>query len=147
MMKNHILRTTRIATLGLAAVVSSFAGLSLSTPALAADDLQPMTYAVGQAAGGRANYMKACASCHGNELEGSGAPGLTGESFSHWVGAPVADLFEYIQVQMPADRPGSLSNAQVATIIAYLAQQNGVEAGGAPVPNDLDALKGLSFGQ
>src|SRR5690606_34217360 len=108
-----------------------------------ASDLDPMTYAAAQAAAGRAVYMRSCAACHGNELEGGGAPGLAGATFSHWIGAPAADLFEFVQVQMPADQPGSLSGAQVAGILAYLAQQNGLPASDPPVPNSKGGLAGL----
>ena len=112
-----------------------------------ASDLEPMSYISGQASAGRTLYMRTCAACHGNALEGGAAPGLTGATFSHWIGAPAADLFEYVQLQMPADRPGSLTSGQVASILAFLAQQNGVPAGGRPVPTNRDGLAGLSFGQ
>lgn len=48
---------------------------------------------------------------------------------------------------MPADNPGSLSDAQVSTIIAYIAQKDGMEAGPEAIPTDPAELTGIRFGQ
>lgn len=71
-----------------------------------------------QAARGEAAYREACMSCHGEKLEGRGqTPPLVGSDFtSNWNGMSVGDLFEKIQVSMPADRPGQLTKDQNAGI-------------------------------
>ena len=51
-------------------------------------------YTAQQAVRGQAEYMKACASCHADDLRGnSPAPSLVEESFAFlWGDTPVADL-------------------------------------------------------
>jgi len=75
-------------------------------------------YTDAQAARGQASYKTACASCHGETLEGSRpvTPALVGQDFTmNWTGQTVADLFDRIQTTMPADHPGTLSRAANAT--------------------------------
>jgi mono/diheme cytochrome c family protein len=115
--------------------------------AAAAADLAPLTFSAGQAAGGKATYTRLCSACHGNELEGTAAPALSGESFSYWFDGPVSDLHHYIKTLMPADAPGTLTDGQVSTIIAYLAQYNGRTAGGDALPSDPAELEGIGFNQ
>src|SRR5713226_7970640 len=80
------------------------------------------TYTVDQAARGEASYAKACASCHGEKLEGQGqAPPLAGSEFAtNWNGSSVGELLERVQVSMPADRPGQLPKEKNAAIVAYI---------------------------
>src|SRR4051812_28970385 len=83
-------------------------------------------YTVEQAVKGEASYTEACASCHGEKLEGQGqAPPLAGSEFaSNWNGSSVGDLFERVQVSMPADRPGQLTKEKNAGILAFLFKVN-----------------------
>ncbi len=127
--------------------------LSLSTAVLAQDngggalgDMAPLQFTAAQAVGGGANYQRACASCHGAELEGMSAPALASETFS-WLGLAVGDFHGYIKELMPADAPGSLSDAQVSTIIAYIAQANGMAPGSVAMPTNPEDLEGIAFGQ
>jgi mono/diheme cytochrome c family protein len=124
--------------------------LTLSTAIQAQDsaagDLAPLQFTAAQAVGGGANFQRACASCHGAELEGMSAPALASETFS-WLGLPVADFHGYIKELMPADAPGSLSDAQVSTIIAYIAQANGMAPGSVAMPTNPEDLGGIAFGQ
>jgi mono/diheme cytochrome c family protein len=100
-----------------------------------------------QAERGAAGYREACASCHGEKLKGHGQnPPLAGDSFtSNWNGSNVGDQLEKIQVSMPADRPGKLSKAQNAAILAYILQFNKFPGGDKELPADADALKGVRF--
>src|SRR6266550_1918340 len=63
-----------------------------------------------QAKRGETVYSTSCASCHGPALAGTEmAPPLTGKSFlDNWTDTTVSDLFQKINVAMPADDPGSL---------------------------------------
>ena len=83
-------------------------------------------YTDGQAARGEATYREACLSCHGEKLEGRGqTPPLAGSDFtSNWDGMSVGDLFEKMQVSMPADRPGQLARDKTAGILAYILKVN-----------------------
>ena len=98
-----------------------------------------------QAARGEASYAEACASCHGDHLEGQGqAPPLAGADFaSNWNGSSVGDLFERVQVSMPADRPGQLSKEKNAGILAYIFKFNKFPSGSKELPDNADALKGV----
>lgn len=109
-------------------------------------EMANLTFSAAQAVGGRLLYQRECATCHGNDLEGGVGPALAGESFS-WKGRPVADLHRYIQEFMPVGAPGSLEPAQVTTIIAYLAQSNGLEAGDEPLPIEADQQENIVFAQ
>lgn len=105
-------------------------------------------YTDGQAARGQAAYKTACASCHGETLEGSGAatPPLVGQNFTmNWTGQTLDDLFERIQTSMPADHPGTLSRAAVSEILAYMLKVNKLPAGKTDLPSDADVLKQIRF--
>ncbi|HWJ87759.1 MAG TPA: c-type cytochrome [Pelagibacterium sp.] len=138
----HAVKLTHIA---LALGLATFAAGTASAQD-AASDLSPITFTAAQAIGGGANYQRVCAACHGAELEGFSAPQLSGANFS-WLDRPVSELHAYTQELMPADAPGSLSDAQVTTIIAFLAQSNGMEAGDVALPTDRAELESMRFGQ
>ncbi len=84
-----------------------------------------------QANRGEAAYRSNCASCHANDLRGnSNSPGLVGMSFLFlWEQRPLAELFNTMRVEMPTDRPGSLSTATYLDLLAFILQQNGYPAG------------------
>ena len=88
-------------------------------------------------------YHKECASCHGDDLEGSGqTPPLIGDDFiKNWQGLTLADLFDKIQTQMPADHPGTLTREQSAGILAYILSINKYPVGKTELPTDAAALK------
>jgi S-disulfanyl-L-cysteine oxidoreductase SoxD len=100
-------------------------------------------YSAQQAERGRAEYMKACASCHAEDLRGrSTAPSLVEESFTFlWGDMPVGALLDRIQKLMPSDRPNSLSPDTYRDIVAYLLQANKFPAGDKEMDTDLDALR------
>ena len=100
-----------------------------------------------QAARGEAAYRQACASCHGARMEGRGhTPPLAGSDFTEdWDCTSVSDLFEKIQISMPADRPGLLSEMQSAAILAYILRFNNFPAGSKELPANADALRGILF--
>jgi S-disulfanyl-L-cysteine oxidoreductase SoxD len=105
-------------------------------------------YTTGQASRGQASYKAACASCHGETLEGSGAatPPLVGSDFiMNWAGQTVDDLFERIQTSMPADRPGKLSRAENADILAYILSANKMPSGNSDLSSDAESLKQIQF--
>jgi mono/diheme cytochrome c family protein len=101
-----------------------------------------------QATKGQASYAAACASCHGKELQGSGAamPPLSGPGFEmNWQGQTLNDLVERIQTSMPADSPGRLSRTETADITAYILKINKLPAGKQPLPADAERLKAIRF--
>lgn len=104
-------------------------------------------YSDGQAAHGAAFYQSACASCHGDKLQGKGqTPALMGSDFTmNWNGMTVGDLFDKIQTSMPADKPGSLSREQNATLVAYLLSANQFPSGAAELSSDAERLRQIRF--
>ncbi|MGB6510979.1 MAG: cytochrome c, partial [Xanthobacteraceae bacterium] len=92
----------------------------------------------GTAAEGAKVFAENCAICHGDHLEGNAAPGLGGDKLiggrgslatatpvktveSYWPYSTT--LFDYIKRAMPFSSPGSLSDDQVYSVVAYILSQ------------------------
>ncbi|MGD0956951.1 MAG: PQQ-binding-like beta-propeller repeat protein [Candidatus Acidiferrales bacterium] len=105
------------------------------------------TFTAAQAAEGKAAYAKSCASCHGQNLNGSEfASALRGGTFSqNWGGKTAEELFTYINTKMPPDKPGSLSEQAAAQIVAYLLQANGTQPADKELPTDTKALASMTI--
>lgn len=137
------MRLLALTTLG-AALVVVFPALVGSAPqARTVTSVWDGVYTAGQARRGANLYAKTCKSCHGAQLEGEGqARPLSGDEFTgNWDKQAVDDLFEIVQATMPADKPGSLTRAQNADILAYVFQANQFPAGKTELPSDAEALK------
>jgi S-disulfanyl-L-cysteine oxidoreductase SoxD len=95
-------------------------------------------YSADQAAQGKDLFADKCATCHGADLNGAEmAPPLVGPTFlGDWVGQSADDLFTRIHTTMPANDPGSLSNAQATQVLAYILSVNQFPAGSAALPSD-----------
>jgi S-disulfanyl-L-cysteine oxidoreductase SoxD len=102
-------------------------------------------YTDAQAKRGEAIYAERCASCHAPDLSGMDqAPELTGTDFlMEWNDLSIKDLFERTRVSMPADKPGSLDDQQVADVLAFMLQRNAFPPGHTDLSADADALKAL----
>lgn len=126
--------------------------LAVFLSGLAGQEKSPRTvwdgiYSEDQAVRGAADYREACARCHGARLEGRGqTPPLAGGDFTEdWDGMSVGDLFDKVQLSMPADRPGQLSANQYVRILAFLLKFNDFPAGNWELPASADALRGILF--
>ena len=111
------------------------AGLG-TTPAHAQQDSTQGSgwYSASQASTGARDYGAACASCHGQKLEGGAGPTLKGPPFlAKWQGKSLADLWQVVHDQMPLGAPGSLSEEQSLGVLSYMLQANGYTAGDAPL--------------
>ncbi|MDA1369343.1 MAG: PQQ-binding-like beta-propeller repeat protein [Proteobacteria bacterium] len=99
-----------------------------------------------QAMRGGEVYVRACASCHRTDFQGSfEAPQLAGLNFMNlWADLSPAALFNRIRATMPPDQPGSLGDQAYVDIVAYLLQANDVAASGveltATTPLSISAL-------
>ncbi len=69
-----------------------------------------------------------CAVCHGTRLEGTqGAPALADEAFRRaWQGRAAKELHECTRNTMPPGRTGTLSEEQVADLVAVIVEANQV---------------------
>ena len=76
---------------------------------------------------GAAVFKEKCATCHGENLQGSfNAQGLSGNTFqSQWRSRTVAELFGTISETMPPTSPGSLAREDALAVVAYILQRNG----------------------
>lgn len=104
-------------------------------------------YTETQAKRGETIYAESCASCHGSDLSGGGqTPELAGKEFNgDWNHLSIGDLFDRTRATMPADKPGTLTPARTADVIAYLLQQGKFPAGQTELPEDAAALKAITF--
>jgi mono/diheme cytochrome c family protein len=102
-------------------------------------------YTKAQAERGRANYLAACASCHGTQLQGdTDAPDLAGNAFlRRWTDQSVGALFSFTESQMPVGRPRSLGAAGYADVIAHILATNGIPDGQRELPAGGPALDGI----
>ena len=119
--------------------------ITISTAALTAQAARTVwdgIYSDEQAERGRVLYADRCARCHGDSLTGiEAAPALTGTSFySNWEGESLEALLDRIRMSMPQDKPGSLSRAQNADIVAHILKVGGYPAGPAALDGQPGAL-------
>ncbi len=98
----------------------------------------------GTAARGAKVYADTCAACHGDKMQGNPEKGIGGDRLtggrgtlatktpiktveSYWPYATT--LFDYVKRAMPFSAPGSLSDDDVYSVVAYLlAQANIIQA-------------------
>ncbi|MEO8052942.1 MAG: PQQ-binding-like beta-propeller repeat protein, partial [Acidobacteriota bacterium] len=103
-----------------------------------------------QASNGNSVYSQNCAACHGINMEGSGdAPALVGGSFMlKWRPKMVSELFGEILQTMPANDPGSLSEAAALNSTAFILERNGAAAGPqALTPGATMLISAIATGQ
>jgi PQQ-dependent dehydrogenase (methanol/ethanol family) len=87
-------------------------------------------YAPPQVAQGRWEYSQKCGVCHGQQLEGGGAPALKGKDFTErWNGKKLSVFYEFVHADMPLGLGAALPSQEYADIVAYLLAQNGLPAG------------------
>ena len=122
------------------------AGLSM-TSAQGQKTTWDKVYTTEQAARGEKLYADNCASCHGDTLGGvEMAPPLAGDVFnSSWEGVALNDLFERMRISMPQNKPGSLSRAQNADILAHMLKVGNFPAGDVPLDGQASALAQIKF--
>ena len=111
----------------LTAGVTVAAGLWASYAVAQTAAAGPFTAA--QADAGQTLFNGRCATCH--DVRGEAAA-LTGQSFNNlWLKRNTLDLYTRIHTTMPVDNPGSLSEDQATSLVAYLLRANGATAGTA----------------
>jgi mono/diheme cytochrome c family protein len=100
-------------------------------------------YTEEQSKRGEVIYADMCANCHGAELEGIDmSPALNGSTFSsNWNDLSVGDLADRIRISMPADRPGTMTRAQITEVTAFMLKANRFPAGSVELTQDLPFMK------
>ena len=151
--KDFLIRRSSIVKMRLVPAILLTGALMVSVSgairSLRAADAQRTTmdgvYTEEQATRGKAVYGQSCASCHMDDLSGSGqALPLAGDAFIEtWEGQTVADLQDLVHNTMPQDKPGSLSPEASLDVISYLLQYNKFPAGKEELKNDPAALKNI----
>lgn len=96
-------------------------------------------YTAEQATKGADAYAMMCTGCHTTAAH-------TGDVFvSNWSGRPVAEFFGFIRSAMPKAEPGSLTDDEYASIVAYILKLNRLPSGPDPLPTDTLALQKIRF--
>jgi cytochrome c len=107
-------------------------------------------YTAAQAERGSDAYTTACAHCHASDLQGDvrkEIPGLTeSDFFVRWENRSLAELFETISKDMPADKPGTLTERQAVEILAYILQVNRFPPGARELSANREQLKQVMVG-
>ena len=100
-------------------------------------------YTEPQSKRGEALYAGMCANCHGADMGGIDmSPALVGVTFnSNWNELTMGDLSERIRISMPADRPGTMSRAQIADVMSFMLKANKFPAGETELPPEVLVLK------
>ena len=97
-------------------------------------------YTADQATKGKDVYAGMCNSCH------AGMGNHTGPVFrARWGGHPLAELYNFISLNMPKNDPGTLTAEDYTAVTAYLLQANGMPAGKTPMTADTLVLAGITI--
>jgi mono/diheme cytochrome c family protein len=104
-------------------------------------------YDAKQAARGAELYTRACAACHGQDLEGiEQAPPLAGGTFAQrWDGSALKKLLERIEDMPPDDPNKRLSDQQNVDVLAFLLSANRIPAGPTSLDADRNGLAQIMF--
>jgi quinoprotein glucose dehydrogenase len=143
--------------IAIAIACSALAGVvSTAGQAPAARTIWQGVFTEAQAARGENAYKLSCGYCHKDDLtggffdDGNGrAPALAGprafdSSFEkRWSGVTVGQMVIDIGTAMPQQDPGSLAPETYVDIVSFLLSKNGVPAGTAELPADLEALQAI----
>lgn len=87
-------------------------------------------YTVAQAARGGELYALSCSSCHSAATHASPA------FVTKWTGHQLAELYQYMNQEMPKENPGSLTAKEYTLVLAYMLKMNGMPAGRSELPTD-----------
>jgi quinoprotein glucose dehydrogenase len=104
-------------------------------------------YTTQQADRGGTLYAQQCAQCHGDTLGGvESAPALAGDVFNNtWEGMMLDALLERMRSTMPQDKPGTLTRAQNADVLAHMLRAGSFPAGAQELPGEAAPLAGIRF--
>jgi mono/diheme cytochrome c family protein len=128
-------RAAGLSLLLLAAAAFAFpvTGWAQSAPS-AARSTRAGVYTADQALKGQELYAMHCVSCHS-------AITHTGPEFAgKWEGRPFWELYSFVREEMPKSDPGSLTEREYITVLAYVLKMNGMPPGEAALSTDSTEL-------
>ena len=110
--------------------LATLAAFMCTTP-VSAQQIGQGSYTAAQADIGATVYAQRCLLCHLDNLRGSfEAPELAGPNFrGTWGARPLTDLLNLVASTMPPQAIGSLTTEELAGVVAYLLQANGLPPG------------------
>jgi len=91
--------------------------------------VQQGAYSSAQAAHGKAVYLDQCSRCHREDLTGASGVLIGSHFMQEWSQDSVGSFYKIMRQTMPANAPGSLSQADYLAIVAYVLQMNEFPAG------------------
>lgn len=102
-------------------------------------------YTSAQAARGKAVYSEKCSLCHLDDLSGdqlyNPGPELAGRAFrARWKGRTVMELVTVTKATMPYTTPGTLTDVEVADLVAFIFQANKFPPGSGELQSDHELL-------
>jgi len=125
------------------------AGAMIARPVVAQEaSVADGIYTVEQADRGEVLYDEQCVACHGsiNQLTPDMAALLADHTFrARWEQRSLGELFDLIQEEMPQDKPGSLTDNQVAELLAFILRGNRRPEGEHLLPSDSEGLATIPF--
>ena len=101
-------------------------------------------YSPAQAANGKALYGSRCASCHDEGGDHMATPLLGPDFLAQWDDKPVRALYSRIISTMPADAPGTLTEAETLAIVTHVLEKNAFPAGSNALQR-ADELNSITF--
>ena len=111
-------------------------------------------YTAAQSKRGETVHRVSCAFCHGPTLNGAGQPDMPpspsiagADLLRKWSGKTVAELFVYVQKEMPTDNPGSLKEQDTIDSIAHMFAVSEIPAGDKELPPDANTLANIIIEQ
>lgn len=89
-------------------------------------------FSVAQVTAGRKLFRHECSECHGLHIQGKIGPTLVGPGFAPKLNSTMtkAGIFQYMKTNMPANKPGQLTQPEYTEIFAYLLHMNGYRPSG-----------------
>lgn len=115
-----------------------FAGCIIALPATLSAQSAPEeklttksgVYTAAQATRGGELYALSCSSCHSAATHASPA------FVAKWTGHQLAELYQYMNQEMPKENPGSLTPKEYTLVLAFMLKMNGMPAGRTELPTD-----------
>src|SRR5688500_14578979 len=104
-------------------------------------------FAEPQARRGQQVYLRACAACHLDSLQGDAvSPPLVGNAFmARFTGQTAHEVVQNLRGSMPQNAPDSLGDRAYVDLVAYLLQANGSPAGALELSLDVAELERITI--